>query len=80
MKTKNQKKSAKPGKQPSAYPLQSEPDNVEETTTPSYSEEHDVNRPVEHEFPSFGNAETDFVRAERYGRRTHRLLDHEPGL
>ncbi|HAL82194.1 MAG TPA: hypothetical protein DCO83_08135 [Mucilaginibacter sp.] len=46
----------------------------------SYSEEHDVTPPNPHEFPSFGNAETDFVSAGRHGRKTGRMIDHEPGL
>ena len=46
----------------------------------SYSEEHDVTPPHAHEFPSFGNTETDFVSAGRHGRQTGRMIDHEPGL
>lgn len=48
--------------------------------TPTYSEEHDVTPPEPHEFPSVGNPETDFVSPSRHGRKTGRMLDHEPGL
>ncbi len=49
------------------------------STTTSYSEEHDVTPPNPHEFPSFGNPETDFVSRD-HGRRTSRMLDDEPGI
>jgi len=45
----------------------------------SYSENLDVNPPKPHEFPSFGIAETDFV-TRNHGRKTGRMIDHEPGL
>jgi hypothetical protein len=45
----------------------------------SYSEHLDVNPPNPHEFPSVGIAETDFLPSN-HGRRTGRMIDHEPGL
>ncbi|MFC3562825.1 hypothetical protein [Pedobacter jamesrossensis] len=32
----------------------------------------------EHEFPSYGHAQTDFV-TRNHGRSSHRMTDHEPG-
>lgn len=46
----------------------------------SYSEEHDVTPPTPHEFPTFGNTATDFTSAGKHGRKTSRMIDHEPGL
>jgi hypothetical protein len=44
----------------------------------SYSEQTDVTPPNQHEFPSVGNAKTDFV-SRPYGRTTGRMVGHEPG-
>ena len=44
----------------------------------SYSEQVDVTPPQHHEFPSTGNAKTDFV-SRKQGRTTGRMLGHEPG-
>jgi hypothetical protein len=44
----------------------------------SYSEQIDVTPPRPHEFPSVGRAKTDFV-ARKLGRRTGRMIGHEPG-
>jgi hypothetical protein len=91
MKSKNQKASKKdqtmeiPKKKNSEqkrpdYPHEIELEQQQSGSDISYSEEHDVNPPNPHEFPSFGNAETDFVSAGRHGRKTGRMIDHEPGL
>lgn len=37
-----------------------------------------VNPPVPHDFPTFGIAKTDFMPSN-HGRRTGRMIDHEPG-
>ena len=41
-------------------------------------EQGDVTPPAPHEFPSFGNAKTDFV-SRPLGRTTGRMVGHEPG-
>jgi hypothetical protein len=73
-------RNARASKRPD-YPHETELDiDNEGEGSPTYSEEHDVTPPIAHEFPSFGNTETDFVSPSRHGRKTGRLLDHEPGL
>ena len=62
------------------YPHELELEKAQSGGDISYSEEHDVTPPKTHEVPSFGNAETDFVSAGRHGRKTGRMIDHEPGL
>ena len=62
------------------YPHEREQEQQHGGSDTSYSEEHDVTPPNPHEFPSFGNAETDFVSAGKHGRTTGRMIDHEPGL
>ncbi len=64
----------------SEYPREIEQEQQQSGNDASYSEEHDVTPPTPHEFPSFGNAETDFVSAGRHGRTTGRMIDHEPGV
>jgi len=44
----------------------------------SYSEQTDVTPPNQKEFPSVGNAQTDF-RPSDHGRTTGRMVGHEPG-
>jgi len=91
MKSKNQKspkqnvaneipKEKKSGEERPDYPNELELGQRQSGDDVSYSEERDVTPPRAHEFPSFGNAETDFVSAGRHGRKTGRMMDHEPGL
>src|ERR1700744_2841370 len=60
----------------------SDPHHLEQeqqsNTDISYSEQVDVTPPQHHEFPSTGNAKTDFV-SRKQGRTTGRMLGHEPG-
>ncbi len=62
----------------SGYPHEREQEQQQGGNDASYSEEEDVTPPTPHEFPSFGNAETDFV-SKPYGRTTGRMIGHEPG-
>jgi hypothetical protein len=91
MKTKDQKTPKSKGHsneiQKKAKPLQKRSDAVDELQQEqhqsgndgSYSENLDVTPPIPHEFPSFGIAETDF-QPSNHGRRTGRMIDHEPGI
>ncbi len=63
----------------SEYPRETEIKQQPDGNDASYSEQTDVTPPVPHEFPSFGNAKTDFVSRD-HGRTTGRMIDHEPGL
>jgi len=60
------------------YPHASEHELQQEGNDASYSEQVDVIPPAQHEVPSFGRAKTDFV-SKPYGRRTGRMVGHEPG-
>ena len=62
----------------SGYPHQREQEQQEGGNDASYSERTDVTPPNQHEFPSVGNAETDF-RPSNHGRTTGRMVGHEPG-
>jgi len=62
----------------SGYPTQTEQEQQQEGSDTSYSEQTDVTPPRKKEFPSVGNAKTDFA-ARRQGRTTGRMLGHEPG-
>ncbi|MDB5008887.1 MAG: hypothetical protein JWQ84_18 [Mucilaginibacter sp.] len=60
------------------YPNETEQEQQGEGSDTSYSEQIDVTPPAPHEFPSYGNAETDFTPGN-HGRTTGRMIDHEPG-
>jgi hypothetical protein len=62
----------------SGYPHEIEQEQQQGGADTSYSENIDVTPPKPHEFPSVGNAKTDFV-SRRQGRTTGRMLGHEPG-
>ena len=62
----------------SGYQRQREQEQQEGGNDASYSEQTDVTPPNQHEFPSVGNAETDF-RPSDHGRTTGRMVGHEPG-
>jgi hypothetical protein len=62
----------------SGYPHETEYQQPERSSDPSFSEQMDVTPPNPHEFPSVGNAETDFV-SRPYRRRTARMIGYEPG-
>jgi hypothetical protein len=62
----------------SGYPHETERELPQEGGNASYSEQIDVTPPRPHEFPSVGNAKTDFA-ARKQGRTTGRMLGHEPG-
>jgi hypothetical protein len=72
-----------PGKRPSeqegsGYPHVAEQEQQQSGNDASYSEQNDVTPPVQHEFPSVGNATTDF-KPSNHGRTTGRMVGHEPG-
>jgi hypothetical protein len=91
MKTKDQKTQKSKGHskeiQKKPKPSQKRSDAIDEfqqeqhqsSTDGSYSAQHDITPPNPHEPPSFGIAETDFLPGN-HGRRTGRMIDHEPGL
>lgn len=54
-------------------------DEHQSSTADSYSEIQDLVPPTPHGFPKVGIAETDF-RPSDHGRRTGRMIDHEPGI
>ncbi|BAU55282.1 hypothetical protein [Mucilaginibacter gotjawali] len=62
----------------SGYPHQTELQEQQGGNDASYSEQIDVTPPRPHEFPSYGNAKTDFV-SRKQGRTTGRMIGHEPG-
>ena len=62
----------------SEYPKETEFTQPERGSDASYSEQVDVTPPASHEFPSVGNAQTDFVSRD-HGRTTGRMVGHEPG-
>src|ERR1700748_234501 len=65
-------------KEKSGYPHETERQQPPEGGNASYSEQIDVTPPKPHEFPSVGNAKTDFA-ARKQGRTTGTMLGHEPG-
>ncbi|CAN5360674.1 hypothetical protein BH09BAC6_BH09BAC6_00930 [soil metagenome] len=91
MKTKDQKipkskghsneilKTAKPAHKRSDAVDELQHDEHESSTADSYSEIQDLVPPTPHGFPKVGIAETDF-RPSDLGRRTGRMIDHEPGI
>jgi len=62
----------------SGYPHEREQEQQQSGNDASYSEQTDVTPPNQHEFPSYGNAKTDF-RPSDHGRTTGRMVGHEPG-
>jgi hypothetical protein len=62
----------------SGYPHQTEQEQQQQGSDASYSEQSDVTPPDQHEFPSVGNATTDF-KPSNHGRTTGRMVGHEPG-
>ena len=62
----------------SGYPHEIEQEQQQQGSDASYSEQTDVTRPNQHEFPSTGAAQTDFV-SRPHGRTTGRMVGHEPG-
>jgi hypothetical protein len=62
----------------SGYPREAEQEQQQGGSDASYSEQVDVTPPEPHEFPSVGNAKTDFV-SRNQGRTTGRMISGEPG-
>jgi hypothetical protein len=62
----------------SEYPHVKEQEQQQSGNDASYSEQNDVTPPNQHEFPSVGNAATDF-KPSNHGRTTGRMVGHEPG-
>lgn len=62
----------------SGYPHETEQEQQQGGNDASYSEQTDVTPPKQHEFPSVGNATTDF-KPSNHGRTTGRMVGHEPG-
>jgi len=60
------------------YPSEQEVERPDQDSDGSYSEQIDVTPPNPQEFPSVGNAKTDFTSRPQ-GRTTGRMLGHEPG-
>lgn len=60
------------------YPHETEVEQQDKGNDASYSEQTDVTPPRTHEFPSEGNAQTDFA-SRNHGRSTGRMVGHEPG-
>jgi hypothetical protein len=60
------------------YPHETEFSQQDKGNDTRYGEQGDVTAPAPHEFPSVGNAKTDFA-ARRQGRTTGRMVGHEPG-
>ena len=60
------------------YPNETEVRQQDKGNDVRYGETGDVTPPRPHEFPSFGNAKTDFA-ARPQGRTTGRMVGHEPG-
>ncbi|MDB4918086.1 hypothetical protein [Mucilaginibacter sp.] len=65
-------------KEKSGYPRETEQHQQEGGNDASYSEQTDVSPPKQKEFPSVGNAKTDFKPSD-HGRTTGRMVGHEPG-
>ena len=60
------------------YPHAPEQEQQGDGSDASYSEHNDVTPPNQKEFPSVGNASTDFTPSS-HGRTTGRMVGHEPG-
>jgi len=63
---------------PAEHPHETEFEQQDKPNNPAYSGQGDVTAPASHEFPSYGNAKTDFASRPQ-GRRTGRMVGHEPG-
>jgi len=63
---------------PSEHPHETEFEQQDKGNNPANSGQGDVTTPAPHEFPSYGNAKTDFA-SRRQGRTTGRMVSHEPG-
>ena len=61
-----------------SYIPQVEQEQQQDGNDASYSEQTDVTPPNHKEFPSVGNAKTDF-RPSDHGRTTGRMVGHEAG-
>src|SRR5436305_15283772 len=62
----------------SGYLPQIEQEQQQDGGDASYSEQNDVTPPNHKEYPSVGNATTDF-KPSNHGRTTGRMVGHEPG-
>ena len=60
------------------YPRHREQEQQQSGNDASYSEHNDVTPLNQKEFPSVGNASTDFTPSS-HGRTTGRMVGHEPG-
>jgi hypothetical protein len=60
------------------YPHETEFRQQDKGNDTQYGEQGDVTPPAPHEFPSVGNAKTDFA-SRPHGRTTGRMVGHEPG-
>jgi len=60
------------------YPHEAEAANQREGADATFTERNDVTPPNRKEFPSVGNAKTDFASRPQ-GRTTGRMIGHEPG-
>jgi hypothetical protein len=65
-------------KEATGYPRESESTDLKEDGDSNYTEQNDVTGPEKRDFPSVGNAETDFA-SRPVTRRTGRMVGHEPG-
>lgn len=63
---------------PSEHPHETEFEQQDKGNNPANSGQGDVTAPKAHEFPSYGNAKTDFA-SRTQGRTTGRMVSHEPG-
>jgi len=87
---KSKQNSAVPGRMPKEnpgkstskeeilYPEESEAMPQREGADATFTERNDVTPPNRKEFPSVGNAKTDF-ESRPQGRTTGRMIGHEPG-
>ncbi|HEY9001429.1 MAG TPA: hypothetical protein VIM89_08750 [Mucilaginibacter sp.] len=65
-------------KEEAIYPHESETSPQQEGADSSFTERNDVTPPNQKEFPSVGAAKTDF-ESRKLGRKTGRMIGHEPG-
>ena len=62
----------------SEYPHETEVEQQDRGDEAGYTGTGDASAPTPHEFPSYGNAKTDFA-SRNQGRTTGRMVGHEPG-
>ncbi len=62
----------------SEYPHETEVQQQDRGDEATFGETGDATPPTPHEFPSYGNAQTDFA-SRNQGRSTGRMVGHEPG-